>query len=415
MQARVLTFSTLYPNAAQPNHGIFVENRLRHTFALGGLDILVMAPVPYFPLCSSIFGRYGAAARAPREEVRHGMRVIHPRYLAIPKVGMAVAPTLLYWSALQSIRRLAREGVHFDVIDAHYYYPDGVAAAMLGRRLKLPVAITGRGSDLTLFPKFAAARQKIKWAAHKAAANITVCQALTKELGELGIDQSSVLVMRNGVDLNLFKPMPREAARRELGVSGTVLLSVGHLIPRKGHDILIEALKSLTDCTLVIAGDGPMRRSLVERATELGIADRVKMLGEVPHSKLASVYSAADIFLLASEREGWPNVLLEAMACGTPVAATNVNGTSEIVCRREAGCLIRERTPEGVVIAVRELLASAIDRAATRAFAETMSWQAVAEANQALLLGLAVANRSSSVRSQGLEAMMKAKAILANA
>ncbi len=389
MTTRVLTFSTLFPNRAQPNHGIFVENRLRHTFGLGGLDILVIAPVPYFPFQAEVFGRYGAFARAPREEVRHGVRIIHPRFLAIPKLGTALAPFLLYHSALKVIEKLYREGTRFDVIDAHYYYPDGVAAAMLGQKLNLPVAITGRGSDLTLFPKFALARRQIRWAAQQAAANITVCQALTNDLIELGVDTKTILAMRNGVDLSLFKPVPREEARSALDVRGFVLLSVGHLISRKGHHILIEALKDLTDCTLVIAGEGPMRHELERLASELGVAGRVRLLGEIPHSRLASIYSASDVLLLASDREGWPNVLLEAMACGTPVAATNVNGTPEIVSRPEAGCLIEERTAPSVVRAVRKLQSASIDRRATRKFAETMSWQTVAEANRALLTGLA--------------------------
>lgn len=414
MTTRVLTFSTLFPNAAQPNHGIFVENRLRHTLALGGLDAVVIAPVPFFPFRDKAFGRYGAFARAPREEKRHGIRIIHPRFLAFPGFGTALAPLSLYHSAMKAIEALDREGICFDVIDAHYYYPDGVAAAMLARKLNLPVAITGRGSDLTLFPKFTLARRQIKWAVKQADANITVCGALTKELTNLGVDPRSILVMRNGVDLSLFGPVPREKARAELNVQGFVLLSVGHLIPRKGHHILLEALKDLGDCTLVIAGEGPMRRQLEKLASDLGVAERVRMLGELPHAQLASIYSAADVLVLASEREGWPNVLLEAMACGTRVAATDVNGTSEIVTCPEAGCLIPDRTPSSVVAAIRKLQNTPVSRSATRKFAETMSWQSVAEANRALLAGLANSRTPAGPQLSRSQVLSSAQAILAH-
>src|SRR5262249_7864607 len=85
---RILTATTLYPNAAQLSHGVFVENRIRHLVATGVVDLQVIAPVPWFPFSNVAFGRYGRYAAAPRTEVRHGISVRHPRYLVIPKIGM---------------------------------------------------------------------------------------------------------------------------------------------------------------------------------------------------------------------------------------------------------------------------------------------------------------------------------------
>lgn len=382
---RVLVFSTLFPNAAQPNHGVFVENRLRHTLALGELEAEVVAPVPIFPFSHPIFGRYAAFARAPRQEVRHGVEVWHPRYLAIPKVGVGVTPRLLYASALSMVRRLMAQGRRFDVIDAHYFYPDGVAAARLGRALKLPVVITGRGTDLTLIPDLPGPRSQIQWAASEASAMITVCDDLRTRLIELGAAADRTLVLRNGVDLSLFAVGDREATRRTLNLTGFTLLSVGALIPRKGHDLVIRALVDCADCTLLIAGGGPLRSELEVLATRLGVDNRVRFLGEVPHAELPRLYGAADVMVLASAREGWANVLLEAMACGTPVLASNVNGTSEVVRAPEAGMLLPERSATSLAATLGILRQNMPSRADTRKYAERFDWLQIAKANNALL------------------------------
>ncbi len=382
---RVLTFTTLYPNAEMPNHGVFVENRLRQTMAHHDVRATVVAPVRFFPFTSSVFGSYARYARVPRVEERHGIAVHHPRYFLIPKVGMNIVPWFLCRAGLAACRRLGLNKQSIDVIDAHYFYPDGVAAAMLARDLEIPFVVTARGTDLNVLPDFPLVRRRIVWAAQEAAATITVSAALKGKLLELGVDPRKAAVLRNGVDLDLFKPVDREAARRRLGLSGFTILSVGNLVALKGHELTIEALASLKDCTLLIAGGGPLRETLRARAMSLGVGDRLRLLGEVPHTQLAELYSAADAFVLMSEREGWANVLLESMACGTPALATDVGGNAEIITRAEAGALLGERSVPALVAAVNALRARTPDRAATRRFAEGFGWRAVAAANYALL------------------------------
>lgn len=383
---RVLTFTTLYPNAEKPNHGVFVENRLRQTLARHDVRATVLAPVPYFPLSGKIFGSYGQFARVPLSETRHGVQVHHPRYALIPKIGMSTAPRSLYFAARAACRRLGLDKNSIDVIDAHYFYPDGVAAAMLARQLDIPFVVTARGTDLNVLPEFPAARRQIIWAAQQAAATITVSSALKQKLLALGVDPGRAAVLRNGVDLDVFKPVDRDAARRRLGLPGHVILSVGNLVPLKGHELTIDAMATLTDSTLLIAGGGPLRDALEARARSLGVGDRVRLLGEVPHRQLAELYSAADMFVLMSEREGWANVLLEAMACGTPALATNVGGNGEIVASPEAGILLRERSAAALADAVQALRLRMPQRDATRRYAEGFGWGAVAAANYALLL-----------------------------
>jgi glycosyltransferase involved in cell wall biosynthesis len=384
---RALVFSTLYPNEALPNHGVFVENRLRHTLAEGGIEATVLAPVPWFPFSHPAFGRYAPYARVPRVEMRHGLTVYHPRFPIIPKIGSRLTPYFLYLAARRALRQMG--GVKFDLIDAHYFYPDGVAAARLAEELGLPLLITGRGTDLTLIPQFPAERSQIQWAAGKASALITVCEDLKDRLIELGEPASRIVTLRNGVDLRRFALGDREAARRHLGLSGFTLLSVGSLIPRKGHELIIAALSQLPDAQLLIAGSGPMRAELERIAAEKGVAGRVRFLGEIAHDALSEAYRAADIFVLASSREGWANVLLEAMASGTPVVATNVNGTPEVLRDPALSVMVEQRSAAALADAIQQLRARLPDRAAVRAYAEQFSWEATARANKALFLAAA--------------------------
>lgn len=370
---RILTFSTLYPNAARPGHGIFVETRLRHLLASGQVESRVVAPVPWFPSRNPRFGEYALHASAPREEQRHGIRVLYPRYLVLPKIGMTLAPYLLAQSVKPVIERVLAE-YRFDLIDAHYFYPDGVAAVLLGRHVGKPVVITARGTDVNLIPRYRLPRAMIRWAARGAAGLITVAHALKDRLVALGVPAGRIEVLRNGVDLQLFRPVDRESWRRKLEFKRTTLLSVGNLLPLKGHDLAIRALPLLPDTDLVIIGNGPERAALGALARELGVSDRVRFASAMTQEDLHHYYGAADALVLASSREGWPNVLLESMACGTPVITSKVGGTREVVAAPEAGLLMAERTPEALADAVRSLFGHYPDRDATRRYAEGFSW-----------------------------------------
>ncbi|MBS0293706.1 MAG: glycosyltransferase family 4 protein [Proteobacteria bacterium] len=378
---KILLFSTLYPSAVRPIHGIFVETRLRELLKTGEVQAKVVAPVPWFPSKSERFGAYARFAATPRQELRNGVEVHHPRYLLPPKVGMNIAPYAMAMGALPSIRRLQRQGFDFDLIDAHYYYPDGVAAALLARWLHKPFVVTARGSDLNVITRYAFPRQLILGAAAQAGASIGVSQALMDRLAELGADRAKLNTLRNGVDLERFVPEDRAEARQHLGlpVQGNYLLSVGNLVELKGHHITIEALTHLPGVTLLIAGAGPEEGALKTLAQSLGVADRVRWAGVVPQADLKWWYSAADALVLCSSREGWANVLLEAMACGTPVVATNICGTPEVVSSPAAGTLMASRDAQALTAAWQSLQRQMPTREETRAFAHTFSWEATTQ------------------------------------
>lgn len=370
----LLTFSTLYPNAEQPNHGVFVENRLRHLVASGEACSEVVAPVPFFPSTSERFGEWARFARVKPQEQRNGLTVHHPRFPVIPRVGMSLAPLLLYRATLPFIRSFLAGGRRIDAVDAHYMYPDGVAAVWLGRRFGIPVVVTARGTDVNLIPRYRLPRRLIQDAIAGAAALITVSAALRDAVLELGAPAEKVTVLRNGVDIRLFTPpSDRAAIRAAIGLTRPTLISVGHLIERKGHHLVIEALRELPDWDAIIVGDGPERPRLAALIESLGLSARARLLGVRPHAELPALYGAADALVLASSREGWANVLLEAMACGTPVVATNIWGNPEVVRDPAAGVIV-ERDAASITNGVRSLWANRPDRAATRSYAEQFSW-----------------------------------------
>jgi glycosyltransferase involved in cell wall biosynthesis len=151
----------------------------------------------------------------------------------------------------------------------------------------------------------------------------------------LGIDPNKLHVHRQGTDAR-FRPGDRRAARRRLGLAADtdILLWVGRMVPVKGLEILIDACAQLRGggrvFRLILIGDGPLRSVVAAECDRRGIAEMVTLAGEQPHDLLPDWYRAADLCVLSSHSEGVPNVLREALACGTPYVSTAVGGVAEI-------------------------------------------------------------------------------------
>lgn len=389
---RILVLSTLFPNAVMPQHGVFVENRLRAYRELYDADIKIIAPVPWFPSENSIFGHYARFAKVPERENRNGFEVIHPRYFLAPKISMSYAPIALERAFKKAADQLLQDNWDFDLIDAHYYYPDGVAAVNFAKAYGKPVTVTARGTDINLIPNHKLQKKMIVEAANKADHSITVAEALRTEMISLGVVPEKISTLRNGVDLDIFSPIEeRSDLRKQMGLDGTIIVSVGHLIERKGHDRVIKAMTNTPNSTLLVIGEGPEKASLMELVEKTGNGDKIRFTGALPHEELKTYYNLADILVLATSREGWPNVLLEAMACGTACIATDVWGCGEVIKSPAAGRLIADRTPEAIEQAIKDLQNNPPSRNETRAYAEQFSWKNTAEKMQQIFT--AVVNR----------------------
>jgi glycosyltransferase involved in cell wall biosynthesis len=373
----VLVFSTVFPNAAQPHHGVFVRERTRGLLPEAG--VRVVAPTPWFPFVSGL--RPGYRPRVPREEVQDGVRVLHPRYLSFPGVLKCLDGVLLFLSTLPTLARLRRER-RFDAIDAHFVYPEGLAAVLHGLVFRVPVLITLRGM-LPLLVRYRLRRPQLRFALRRAARVIAVSGSLKQDAVAEGIEPARVRVIENGIDPGLFHPVDRVEARRSLGLpeGGPLLVSVGTLAPRKGFHLVMEALASLRpDLRFAIVGgagaEGAMEPELRDLAARLGLGERVIFAGPRDRGELADWYSAADLFVLASAHEGCPNVVLEALACGTPVVATPVGNVPELLDRPQVG-IVAERQVPALAAAIAEALSRPWDREAIRARIGSRTWAAV--------------------------------------
>jgi len=375
---KMLVFTTLYPNSEQPNHGLFVEKRLLEFVHRYPCEVRVVAPVPWFP--GWLPGqRYAALAKVPRRETRGQVEIFHPRYLVIPKLTWRVAPLMLVLGSILTIRRLRAEGFDFDLIDAHFVFPDGVAAQMIGRLVRKPVCMTARGSDINDSLRFWLPRRMIRWAVTRAKAVIAVSEELAKKMRGLCGELLAVHVLPNGVDRTRFYPRDDTSIADRLGLSGPIVLTVGNLRKLKGHEILIRAVAMLNDVSLVIIGAGEEEKNLRRLIEETGMQNRVFLLGAISNKELPDYYSAADVFALASRSEGCPNVVLEAIACGTPVVATAVGGIPDLVpvsCRH---LLVTERSPEAFAQSIATCLSAPPSAKAMAAHAEKFDWESTCQ------------------------------------
>jgi glycosyltransferase involved in cell wall biosynthesis len=349
--------TTLFPSAVDPRHGIFVETRLRKLRECAPVDLRVIAPVAWFPARWRIAGRYAVYAATPHAEERFGIPVQHPRFASLPGLDMALKPLALAAASMRAARNLSSAGWRCEVVDAHYLYPDAVAAATLATRLGRPFVVTARGSDVNLIAQMPGPRKRIVAALARAGRVIAVSQALKHALVQIGVRPDAIEVLRNGVDMTLFRPGNRETVRRALGVGQAPLIAtVGNLLELKGHDLVLKAAHRIPGAHVVVVGRGPEKVRLATLVRELHMQDRVQFLDNLPQTDLAGVYSAADVLGLGSTREGWPNVLLEAMACGTPVVATDVGGVREIVTDGHVGQTVAGRDPGEFAAALRRFL-----------------------------------------------------------
>jgi glycosyltransferase involved in cell wall biosynthesis len=379
----ILTLTTLFPNPQQPIHGVFVRNRMENFVGKYGLSWTVVAPVPYYPkIPVAPRAIYRAYSRVPACEEPSGYPIHHPRYLVTPRLGMRFYGRWMAAAIRETVREIHRRKP-IDVIDCHYVYPDGTAGVRMGRELGIPVVLSARGTDLNLYPRFAPIRPLIQENLAACRHLICVCSGLRESAVALGLPEARTSVIGNGVDTGIFRRGDRAAARRRLRLpsGGRMLLSVGELTERKGFALILEAFARLDEpgLFLAIAGDGAERRALERRTEDLGLAGRVFFPGAVPNRDLPDWYSAADFFVLASSREGCPNVLCEAQAMGLPVVATRVWGIPEIVDHPCLGILVEERSVEGLRDALDQALGGSWDPGLIEERGRRRTWDRVSE------------------------------------
>lgn len=377
----IAVLSSLFPSQMQPGAGLFVRER---AFRLGArFPLCVVSPVPWFPFQGLLRKlRPGWRPCAPRRETQRGFDVSFPRFFSVPMVLRRLDGLAMALGAWPRLRRLKRQG-RLDIIDAHFGYPDGYAAGLLGRWLDVSVTITLRGTESrhALDPQL---RPLLAAGLKRADRVFSVSESLRHVALQLGVDPARTRVVGNGVDIARFYPLPKAECRAalKLPTEGPVLITVGGLVERKGfHRVMAVLPELLHDFPalkyLVVGGpspEGDWTERLKRMAHELQLQDCVQFLGPLPPDELRQVLSAADVFVLSTRNEGWANVFLEAMACGLPVITTDVGGNAEVVCQAELGAVLPFGDATALTEALKRALLQPWDRLAIRRHAEANVW-----------------------------------------
>ena len=379
---RVLSLSCVYPNPSEPGLGVFVRARLQRLALLAQVKVLApIAGLEYAGASARRFGRGGVPFRRDDGPVE----VLHPLWM-YPPGGGCVNTVLLYLRLLPCALRI-RGRFRPQLIDAHFGYPDGVSACLLAATLRVPLVLTLRGNE-SMHARRPVRGLLMRWAMRRAARVITVSERLRELAMSAGTPSENIRLIPNGVDSGVFHPRDQAECRRKHGIPAgeKVILSAGTLIERKGHHRVIEAVAALVRegarCHLVIAGgsgrEGRFERDIESAIREFGLQSQVRLEGHVAPEPLAELMCAADALALASTREGWPNVVHEAMACGLPVVATDVGAVPQMIPSADYGLVVRGGDSRALQDALRRALQLRWDRPKIAAWAQSRSWDAVA-------------------------------------
>lgn len=387
---RALLFSNLFPTSRDANRGLFTRQIAAELARLCELEVAV--PLPWFPpgrLAARLAPGYAREFGGLASELTvDGVRVSYPRYLLIPRLSERAHDRFMYRGVRSTIEQ--RHAVKpFDVINAHWLFPDGVAAMRLGERLKVPVVLTGLGCDVNEDLRDPAKGPRILQALRASAAVTAVSQPLADGLRAAGVPAEKLTVIPNGVDTARFRPGDAAAARRQLGLGpGPLVVCVSRLSFEKGVDVLIESARhlrgTLPEARVVIVGEGAQRPALEALIASAGLATHVRLVGAVPHADVATWMTAADAIAMPSRREGHPNAAMEALACGRPLVASRVGALGELITEPR-GITVAAGDVAALARALHDALRRSWDHAAIAASVQEQSWARAAAAYERVL------------------------------
>lgn len=377
---KVASISHLFPNSVYPTNGVFVKERLKHVAAI--IDLSVVAPVPAFPFIG-LTAKYAGIGRIPPEEIIEGLLVYHPRYFMIPKY-FKYFDARFYAASLSSFMEKLLRADDYDLLDFHWVYPDGIGGLDWARTLHKKTVATVRGNEAIFYFNHGPLRKIVQKRLAEFDHVIAVSNDLRdKIVREYGVPFARSSVIQNGVDTAKFHPGDRRQAVAACGLDGSRrhVVTVCRLSREKGLEYLIRAFAGLrrNDTELTIVGDGPLGPSLKALCRELRVAETVHFHPPMEHTAIRSWYNAADLFCLSSLWEGCPNVIIEALACGTPVVATRVGGIPDLVPADGYGLLVPPGDVPSLTAALDRGLERAWDRRGIAAFGAANSWENVAD------------------------------------
>lgn len=382
---KIVLLSNLFPNPVEPVRGMFNFHIAKHLVSLGH-KVTVVSPLPYFPAIKALqrMQTWYKFSQIPTDAVWGDVRALYPKYPMIPKISDALQAFFMIpvlFKVLSSLQR--SEGI--DVVNAHYLYPDGVAACKVCNWLNIPIVLSALGSDVNVLAGKQSVSAQIKHALSDCSAITAVSEDLATKMKTMGNFHGKIHVFPNGVDLSLFAIRDKKVEREKAGwpADKKVILYVGRLSPEKGVDCLLEAARILkreqTNITIIVIGGGAEEKRLKALSETLGLTDTVRFLGEQSPAEINRFLGLADLLCLPSIREGCPNVILEAFASGRPVVGSQVGGIPEMINNGENGFLFRAGDAKDLADALDKTLRMNWDTESIRKSVELRTWHAVSE------------------------------------
>ena len=274
--------------------------------------------------------------------------------------------------------------IKFDLIHAHFLYPAGFVGSRLKEEYNKPFVVTGHGYDVYNLPfRNDKWNEKIRSVLNLADFITTPSKSNQEKLKLLGVESEKICVIYNGFNPKVFRAMPTDVARKELGLprDKKIILSVGHLEPVKGHEYLIKAMKIIMDKTddvlCLIVGSGSKERYLKNLISKLNLENNVILAGGRPHSEIPLWMNACDVFVLPSLSEGNPTVMFEALGCGKPFVGTKVGGIPEIITNEKLGILVEPKNVIELASTILKALGKNWDRNYILEYAKQFSWDKI--------------------------------------
>jgi teichuronic acid biosynthesis glycosyltransferase TuaC len=357
-QLRVLVLSRNYPNNVMDLLGLWVQGLVRQSATF--CELKVISPVPYCPPLPGLPENYARFRRVERRRWDGNVESLHPRFVLGPGYSTHTVEWVLYLAAVRPVVQALRADFPFDLIHAHFTYPDGVVAAHLARQYVVPLVITEHnpwGPWMTRYPSVC---RRAMDAARQSASFIVVSEYVRRTVEQFAGTMPNLSVIPCGVDGSVFT-IPAAPPTRD----PNQILFVGAIRHVKGVDLLLRALRLLHDrgreTRLVIVGEAfygsyqQDERRLKTLVEELGLGDVVRFVGKQVPPELVQTMQKSAVLVLPSRAESLGMVLVEALACGTPVVATRCGGPEEIVNER-VGVLVQPEDPEALARGLEQVL-----------------------------------------------------------
>lgn len=376
---KILILSRQFPNNIEPIRGIFLKEEV---LVLGQqCSIKVIAPVSWHPLM--VFTRQGRRLlKISSKEIVSGIEVFHPRCIAVPLISRPIN-WLFYFLRVLFLLRNLKKIFNPQIFYIHFAYPDGVAGVLLAKLFKKPAIVVVRGSDINIMTKSLFTRFMIKYSLKNASQIMSVSNDLTEKVLRLGVKKEKIITIPRGVDFEKFSLLNKECCRKylEVPLNKKIILYVGSLIKIKGVNTLVEAMKHLNedypDLVLVILGSGVLVKKLKKQVEINNLKHVIKFYGQILHKDMPQWLNACDLLCLPSHNEGTPTIILESLACGVPVVASNVGGIPEIIKNGKNGFIVNPKAPIELKKAILDCLQKEWDSEFLRRTVVDYNWDVV--------------------------------------